>query len=170
MHTPGRGEGALRRHRASLPQARYFVTLCYRGRTRALTDPAIARSIFIELDGIAKSGHWHERAAVLMPDHLHLFVRLGDELPLARCIARLKSRTRGSLAAAGLTWQSNYYEHRLRPTDVDADVLRYLFLNPYRAGLLPLEETYPWWRISAFDSECFSNLVGPAPPEPAWLR
>jgi hypothetical protein len=73
------------------------------------------------------------------------------------------------LARAGLSWQGNYFEHQLRPDDSIEDVLRYLFLNPYRADLLSPLEVYPHYWICAQDSEWFEKTVDAGRPFPEWL-
>ena len=100
MHTPGRGNGALRRYRVSLPATTHFLTLNTVNRTAGLTCDDVAPAICAEITAIATDGHWLRRAAVVMPDHLHVFVRLTGGLPIARCVARLKSNTRSSCSHA----------------------------------------------------------------------
>jgi putative transposase len=170
MHTRGHGEGALRRHRVSLPEASYFVTLCTEHRKPSLTQPVIADAIRAELSAIEDDGHWKQRGGVLMPDHLHLFVCLSGQLPIARCVARLKAKTKQALQAAHLSWQGNFYEHRLRPNDSVEEVLRYLFLNPYRGIRVPAAETYPWFWLGADEAAWFLPGSDQGRPFPEWLQ
>ncbi len=105
-----------------------------------------------------------------MPDHLHLLVTLHDKLPLSRVIARFKSKSRLALSAAGLHWQGNYYEHRLRDGDAIETVLMYIFLNPYRAGLAAASETYPWFWMGDEEATWFKPQLDDGKPFAEWLR
>jgi REP element-mobilizing transposase RayT len=105
-----------------------------------------------------------------MPNHLHLFVRLSGQLLLSRCVARAKAKTKSSLEAEGLSWQTNFYEHRLRPDDSAADVIRYLFLNPFRAGITPQGQRYRWFWLGAPEVEWFEPATDLGRPFPAWLH
>ena len=170
LHTSGRGDGALRRHRVSLPATSYFLTLCTVNRTTGLTRDDVAPAIGAEITAIETDGHWMRRAAVLMPDHLHLFVRLTGDLRLARRVARLKSKTRSSLLARDILWQPNFYEHRLRPADSVEDVVRYIFLNPDRADLIPIAVAYRWFALGADEESWFQPGTNHGSPFPEWLR
>ena len=170
MHTPGRGDGALRRYRVSLPATTHFLTLNTVNRTAGLTCDDVAPAICAEITAIETDGHWLRRAAVVMPDHLHVFVRLTGGLPIARCVARLKSNTRSSLLARDISWQPNFYEHRLRPDDSVEDVVRYIFLNPYRADLIPIAVGYRWFALGAEEESWFKPGTDHGSPFPEWLR
>jgi putative transposase len=118
----------LRRYRATMG-ASYFVTLCTRERGLGLNRTIIATSINDQLIALERGGALTIPAAVIMPDHLHMLLLVGAKMTVGQVVGRMKAKTRGVLLAAGLGWQSNFYEHRLRPDDSVEDVLRYIFLN-----------------------------------------
>jgi REP element-mobilizing transposase RayT len=140
------------------------------GRQPGLSDRSVASTIRHEVEAIQSAGYWTVRGATIMPDHFHLLVTLHDKLPLGRTIARFKSMTRVALSASGLRWQGNYYEHRLRDTDGIEGVLLYIFLNPYRAGLLPPSSTYPWFWLGVQEASWFKPLLDDDRPFADWLR
>ncbi len=105
-----------------------------------------------------------------MPDHLHLLIQLSSQLPLGRCVARLKVKTNSALSAVHLAWQTNFYEHRLRPDDAVETVIRYIFLNPYDAGLLASNESYPYFWLGAEEASWFLYKTGDGKPLPEWLQ
>jgi REP element-mobilizing transposase RayT len=166
---PPRGYEALRRFRTSIEGANYFLTLCTRERRAGLAATTPAAAIRNELELIANDGTIVSRAWVIMPDHLHLFFALTGRLAIGQVAGRIKAKTRLALAASGLQWQGNYYEHRLRPGDAAEDVLRYLFLNPYRAALLPPTKAYPLFWMSEKDAEWFHPTLEDGRPFPEWL-
>ena len=105
-----------------------------------------------------------------MPDHIHLLVTVGERLSLGQCVGRLKAKTRYLLSAASLRWQGNYFEHRLKADEPIETVLRYMFLNPYRANLLKLAEAYPWFWLGSAETEWFRPQTNNDRPFPEWLR
>lgn len=165
-----RGHEALRRHRVSSVGTSHFLTLCCEARAPVLTAPATAPAIRDEIAAIEIDRHWTVRGAVIMPDHVHLFLTLGAALPLGKVVARLKSKTRHALAAQGAKWQDNYFEHRLRPDDSVEGVLRYLHLNPYRASLPPREEVYPHFWLGEEERTWFAPPLDDHRPFAEWLR
>ncbi len=102
MFRPHHGDEALRRHRSHVANASYFLTLCTGDRQPGLEATPVAAALHVEIMAIESSRHWQLRAAVIMPDHLHLLVRLTGTIEIARCVARLKSKTNASLQSANL--------------------------------------------------------------------
>lgn len=106
-----------------------------------------------------------------MPDHVHLLFTLKERITLGQVIGKLKSATRIALKSEQLQWQRNYFDHRLREQIPMEDFARYIFLNPYRKGLLPNNQTWPWWIINRNYKPEFIELLneGIYPP-PEWLK
>ncbi|HWA26057.1 MAG TPA: transposase [Lacunisphaera sp.] len=174
----GRRTGQLHGHRLSVPQTTYFVTCCTFGRRTGLSREPVApqlRSQVIDCDAAQDTA---TLGFTIMPDHLHWVFRLEHRLSLGRIVARLKARTNAGLAAAGLEWQRDFFEHRLEPReDLEAYAL-YVYLNPYRARLVSADGTWPWWWTAApgllrFPVHLNSNGSPPAKwigePVPAWV-
>ena len=168
--TPGRGHEALRRGRWSSPGAEYFLTLCTHDRRLSLTAPALASSILAGAHQLTVEGSWHLRTATVMPDHLHLLVTLGEQTDLSATIRLFKGRLTPAFRAAGLRWQRACFDHRLRPEEDRLPVFRYIFLNPYRAQLIPIGETWPSYYCSDDDWHWFEALTNASCPFPAWLQ
>ena len=81
--------------------------------------------------------------ATIMPDHIHALLVLGPRLQLGRVIAKFKAQTRASLATNGCAWQRDFFEHHVRPDEHPDPFARYIFLNPYRAGLIERRAVWP---------------------------
>lgn len=162
--------------RQSVPNAGYFLTLCEVRRRPGLLATGVALELKNALDRLHTSGDFSLVAATVMPDHILLLGILGRRLSLSRTVGKFKTDTRGSLRPHGLEWQENYYDHRLRHEDDYEPFARYVFLNPYRAGLIPLTARWPfWWRWVdlRFEFEAMVAQTGDVPgpwlgePEPA---
>lgn len=99
--------------------------------------------------------HAHTRAGdlealcwVLMPDHLHVLLRLQtDELSTA--VGYLKARIAHEVdAACGRApplWAHGFHDHALRSDENILVVARYIVANPLRAGLVGSVRFYPYW-------------------------
>ena len=166
---PVRRTSNLHRGRVSAPGCRYFVTAVTKDRAPVLLRPEVAcrvRATLLELDG---PGDIQLLAATLMPDHVHLLFELGARLSLGRVCAKFKSLARDQ-RNADWYWQSDEFEHRLRPAeDLDRFGL-YIFLNPYRAGLVATDARWPHWLCPRPELFRFMQLLREGNlPQPEWL-
>jgi len=88
-------------------------------------------------------------AWVLMPDHWHGLIRLGDADTLSGCVGRLKGSTARQLKLAhpqlGRIWAPGFHDRALRKEDDLRAAARYLAMNPVRAGLVERVGDYPYW-------------------------
>ena len=166
---PTQGYQSLRRGRVSEAGFDYFITFCTADRSHGLSDSKIAEAMLAECRAMQADAVWTLRCGTVMPDHLHLLITLGNKVPLGKAVARLKSRTSALLRAAGLTWQSGYFDHRLRPHEDILPYFLYTYLNPYRAGLISHESEWPWLACKPEDREWFMPLLNHGLPEPEWL-
>lgn len=166
----GPGYEALRRGRHSLSASRYFLTLTTQARGTGLNSAAIAPVVRDAVGALEADGSWRVHAAVIMSDHIHVLITLGDRLKLGQAVGRFKAKTRRLLAEAGLQWQGNYYERHLRPNDQIEDVLLYIFLNPYRANMLSPGASYEWTWFGVEEQTWFTPSTDDNRPLPEWLR
>jgi putative transposase len=167
MHDPRKGFPALRRGRHSQPGASYFITICAERPCAGLIAPeteSIVRRHYLEI------ADWSVHCAVTMPDHLHLLVTLSASGELAKCVRACKGRLSPHLRRIGIRWQPSFYDHRLRNEEDWLPVFLYIFLNPYRARLIPPSESWPGYYCSREDWAWFAPLTAEKRPEPAWLR
>ena len=167
---PSRRTSALHAHRWSQPDTTYFVTCCTQNRRPGLTNPAVAavlRTLVVNLDS---SRDTSTVAFTVMPDHVHWLFTLGSRLSLGRMIARWKVQSRVALAGAGLVWQRDFYEHSLRAAESLEEYGLYVFLNPYRAGLLPTTAEWPHWFAPHPEALGFIGQLNPeGTPPRQWI-
>jgi REP element-mobilizing transposase RayT len=143
------GNRVLRNGRVSLPGRVYLVTTVTRGR-----DPVFAN--FVAGCGAARCfedarviGDACMLAWVLMPDHAHWLIRLGDGHTLATVVNRLKSASarnvNHSLHRRGPVWARAFHDHAMRAEEDLRRGARYVIANPLRAGLVSRIADYPFW-------------------------
>jgi len=81
-------------------------------------------------------------AFCIMPDHVHALMRMRNgQRHLSTIIAGIKIATMRRLQ--GLRWQRGFHESIIRPWEDCNDVVRYILMNPVRAGLVKDPSLYP---------------------------
>jgi REP element-mobilizing transposase RayT len=143
------GHRALRRGRVSLPNQAYLVTATTLNRQPFFLDfraGCVAASCFEDRAILANAAML---AWVLMPDHVHWLLQLGENDDLNVVINRLKSASsrlaNRELARSGALWERGYHDHALRTEENLRGVARYLAANPLRVGLVQHLGDYPFW-------------------------
>ncbi|HUE40324.1 MAG TPA: transposase [Chthoniobacterales bacterium] len=114
--------------------ATYFITMCCEPKGRnQLCKKQIAEQIFGTATLYDHRGRWHLELMLLMPDHLHALVAIDDETSLSTTISSFK---RAMSKSAGIRWQGNFFDHRLRNDESLDEKATYIMNNPVRAGLV----------------------------------
>jgi REP element-mobilizing transposase RayT len=109
-------------------------------------DQDRARLLALVEEGVARFGH-RVHAFCLMSNHLHLAVQVAD-VPLAKVVQNLAFRyTRWVNRRQGRV--GHLFQGRYKALLVDGDayvlsLVRYIHLNPVRAGLVEEPADYPW--------------------------
>ena len=93
---------------------------------------------------------------VLMPDHVHVFVRIGRDITLWRWESGMKQWLGKVLVRLGHEpttipgtklesfWQPGFFDHLLRHNESYAQKWDYVWRNPVRAGLVTKPEDWPY--------------------------
>jgi REP element-mobilizing transposase RayT len=148
------GHKALRRGRCSLPGHVYLVTTATLDRQEFFTDFQAACAAVCQFVNPRILGDACLLAWVLMPDHVHWLLQLGDRDRLAVVVNRMKSASaRGTnrvIGRQGGLWQPAYHDHALRKEQDLKGVARYIIANPLRAGLVRRVGDYPFWNACWF--------------------
>ncbi len=143
-----RGHAALRRGRMSMSHCCYLVTTVTLHRTPWLADPRVADAVASLHRDSTLFGDAEIRAWVLMPDHWHGIVRLGQTVSLQRFMNRFKSRTaragNAALGRVGAFWAQAFHDRAIRNERELALATEYVARNPVRAGLCDQPSEYRW--------------------------
>jgi REP element-mobilizing transposase RayT len=121
----------------------YFVTFNTHHRKKLLTnshshDAFVAFARLGEPRGIAVGRY------VIMPDHVHLFVRGSLDFVLAQWMRMLKRALSKSIPINGPHWQEGFFDHLIRHSESYSEKWEYVRQNPVRAGLIAAPEQWPW--------------------------
>ena len=88
-----------------------------------------------------EQARWNLNLLLLMPDHLHALIGIDGQTSLAQLIRDYKRIT---AKIAGVRWQRNFFDHRLRHSESLAEKFAYICQNPVRAGLILSENDWPY--------------------------
>jgi putative transposase len=124
----------------------FFVTFCtlHRGRIKALNFAHEAFRTY------AIRGRDEFNIAVgryvVMPDHVHLFVRGGPDFEIAKWINGLKRAISVVLEreTSAPLWQPGFFDHLMRSDESYALKWEYVRNNPVRHGLVTTSEDWPY--------------------------
>ena len=91
---------------------------------------------------------WYElRAWVIMPNHLHFLIQVG-ETPLAKIVKELKRYTAREanriLQREGAFWCEDYFDTYMRDAEHELKTRRYIENNPVKALLVREPKDWPW--------------------------
>ena len=93
---------------------------------------------------------------VIMPDHIHAFVRIGHDMKLSRRSAGVKRALGSALKSMGIKpyacaenglksyWQPGIFDRLLRRDESYAQKWDYVHENPVRAGLVNCADDWPY--------------------------
>ena len=124
----------------------YFVTICTYERKAILNDPDI-HQVLCNYARHAEMRQCVIGRYVIMPDHIHLFVRICGNLSLSQFVRLLKQRLTlclGQQALRGPYWQPGFFDHLLRSAESYSQKWTYVSQNPVRAGLVVNPEKWPY--------------------------
>lgn len=139
----------LLKGRHSQPSRIYFITTVILNRTPYFTDFNLGRLIVNEMRRLDEEKLVQSIAWVLMPEHLHWLLQLGEEKILSEVIKMFKGRSaralNRSLQRQGPIWQKSYYDHAIRKEEDIQEIARYIVVNPLRRGLVTDIGQYSFW-------------------------
>jgi REP element-mobilizing transposase RayT len=122
----------------------FFITVCCapRGANQLCLD-AIAARIWESNEFRQKRHDWHVLICLLMPDHLHALISFPRDKVPAKVMANWKEII---AKQTGISWQRDYFDHRLRSDESHEEKSHYIRQNPVRKGLVtnPEEWKFVW--------------------------
>ena len=167
---PERGHSALRKGRFSAPSSDYFLTICTAGKKRrGLHLPVVRTAVYERWTAIESDGLWTVRTGVVMPDHIHVLARLGKIEDLSSVVRMFKGRMSPVLRNAGLRWEPSFFDHRMRADEDRLPVFTYIYLNPYRADLVNVDDRWSGYYCCEDDWKWFQPRTDDGCPYPEWL-
>jgi REP element-mobilizing transposase RayT len=137
------GYHRLRDGRVSLPGQIYHVTVSTQYRQPVFIDLGHARTVIRVMHYTTERSLSHSLCFVLMPDHLHWLIQLGEATNLPTLMRTMKSISAHQVGRP--IWQAGYRDRAIREEEDVRTVARYIVANPLRAGLVARVGDYPHW-------------------------
>jgi len=133
----------LRKGRVSLPGQVYHITAVTFDRAPVFSDLRSARLLVNALREAQARDAAATLAFVVMPDHMHWLMQLGEDASLSKVVGSVKAVTAHRIGRR--IWQDGFHDHALRQEEDLAEVARYIVANPLRAGLVERVGDYSHW-------------------------
>jgi len=123
-------------------EATFFITVnCVPRGQNQLAVPEVSEALTESLIVRIEKGQWWPRLVLFMPDHLHALIAFSPDHPMEKIIRDWKRYTARS---AGIHWQRNFFDHRIRNEESLAEKWDYILQNPVRAALVPTPVAWPY--------------------------
>ncbi len=133
----------LRTGRHSQAGQVYLLTMVTLNRQAVFAEFEAARCLIRTLSAEDRLGRASTWAYVVMPDHLHWLMQLGEQVDLGRCVQGVKSLVSRELGQS--IWQPGFHDRAMRKDEDLQALARYIVTNPLRAGLVKRVGDYPHW-------------------------
>lgn len=130
-----------------LGRHRYSLTFCTSARRPLFADGAVVEMVVRQLVRTASEEQFSVIAYCFMPDHLHLLIEGTSDDSNGKRFITLFKRCSGSYYSQErqeTLWRRYGFEHVLGDDETTLEVVRYIFGNPVRAGLVKTVEEYPY--------------------------
>jgi len=98
---------------------------------------------------------------VIMPNHVHLLITPAPTVSLEKAMQFIKGgfsfRAGRELGFRGVIWQKGFNEHRIRDACDYTEHVKYIHMNPVKAGLMDNPAAWP------YGSARLTQVVDPSP-------
>ena len=120
----------------------FYITICCTPRrSNHLCHPEISRGIFETIAFRNLNQIWFAHIVLLMPDHLHGMFSFFESPPIRKAITDFKAFV---ARRHRVSWQRDFFDHRLRDGDNYEEKAHYIRMNPVRAGLVRDWRDWPY--------------------------
>jgi REP element-mobilizing transposase RayT len=133
----------LRKGRYSEANRIYAITIATLDRKPLFADFHHARLLIQVLRESAQRQRAQTLCFVIMPDHFHWLMQLGEGKSLSQVVGTVKSLSSRCIGQA--IWQKGFYDHAIRKEEDIKPIARYMVANPIRAKLVSSIGQYPHW-------------------------
>jgi putative transposase len=121
----------------------YFITICAerRGQNHFYNDQ-VGPAILDAVRFYNEKQRWFCSIVLLMPDHIHMMISFPPDANVSRVMGLWKQ---GLSRTHDISWQRNFFDHRLRNDENAQSKSDYILQNPVRAGLVDDWQKWPYY-------------------------
>jgi len=127
--------------------AQYFITINTQPKGKdQLCNNKVAEVLRRAFRFYQERGDLWLHLLLIMPDHLHAIMSFSRDVGMQKSIREFKKYTAKN---AGIKWQRDFFDHRLRNDESYVEKAHYIRMNPVRKGLCstPEEWSYVWENV-----------------------
>lgn len=129
-------------HFIGTENAVFFITICCRPKGKnQLCHAEISETLFSSARFYQERSLWGVPLLLLMPDHLHMLATFGPDAGMEAVVRNWKRYTARHMK---ISWQRDFFDHRLRNDESFTDKANYILNNPVRAGFVTQSEDWPY--------------------------
>jgi putative transposase len=121
----------------------YFITFCTFDRKKILNNESVQRR-FIAFASQAETKGVAIGRYVIMPDHIHCFIRIAPQHKIGTTVRLLKRSLSAGITTGAPHWQPGFFDHVLRLSESYTEKWNYVYQNPVRAGLVEHPDDWPF--------------------------
>jgi putative transposase len=124
----------------------YEVTFCSRNRRSILANSSVHEA-FLQACQVAHDNNAAVGRYVIMPDHVHAFIRVGVGARLdlsVRCLKRTMTKRIHKKEPGIDVWQEGFFDHLIRNSESYAEKWEYVRQNPVVASLVSDPNEWPY--------------------------
>jgi putative transposase len=134
--------------RPFFPESPFFITIHATARERnVLATPNLAPRLWEEWLAYANLGRCFPALFLVMPDHVHGLFTFPQSEIMQNVISAWKRLT---ALRYGVSWQRDFFDHRIRNDEERLKKADYILTNPVRKGLVETPEAWPYvWRAES---------------------
>jgi putative transposase len=120
----------------------FFITICCDPRSQnQLCNPLVAAKLFESVAFRHNRGDLWMHLVLLMPDHLHALASFPQGKDMRTVVTQWKKYVAREFH---ISWQRDFFDHRLRNDESLLDKEDYIRMNPVRVGLVARPEDWPY--------------------------
>jgi putative transposase len=109
-----------------------------------LTEPKLATRLLSAARNYHERGLWHCALLVIMTDHVHALLAFPIDASMRKTVGAWK---RYAAREFGVSWQLNFFDHRIRNEAERLESWSYIARNPVAKKLCEYEHDWPWvWK------------------------
>ena len=163
-----------RLYRWNVPGGTYFVTTVTRNRMSAFSAAHDAQLVLDTLRAVREIHPFTMPGYVIMPDHVHLLLHLGENTSISTMMHSFKRNVTRNYECAHPEigslhlWQKGFWDHLILDERELDPLLAYIHRNPVKHGLVQYVADYRFSSRNAYqerDLETDDTSI-----EPAWVR
>lgn len=138
----------------------FFVSAALKDRCPLFADEHAAKIVLGSWQFFRRRGEIDLYGFVVMPDHVHLILRVFPPLTVSAFMRRFKDYVAHALAR-GPIWDKGYWSEIMTSESMLIEKLEYIHANPVRRRLTENMADYPWSSAGDYFTDCETKRVDP---------